>query len=192
MLPLMSMCKGVMLELSVPAGEIFVSRTAVYTADKWLTVINGHAALSGVSVLLAVFWAMLHGTPLRCGSVCLFVSLLHRLCVSVRVCCLALTHPSLCLQCLLMLERARNIGIAPNTIMYNTALSALGKAGKWETAEKLFGEIPEPDAISYETLIAAYGIAGQAGKAETVFRMMQEAQHMPKDYAYTALVAAHR
>ena len=39
-------------------------------------------------------------------------------------------------------------GIAPNTIMYNTAISALGKALRPEEAEALFAEMPAPDAVS--------------------------------------------
>ncbi len=48
-------------------------------------------------------------------------------------------------QAVRLLQRAPKLGIEPNTIMYNTAISALGKANQWELAEKLFGEIPEPD-----------------------------------------------
>lgn len=39
-------------------------------------------------------------------------------------------------------------GIAPNTIMFNTAMSALGKAMRPEEAEALFAEMPAPDAVS--------------------------------------------
>ena len=54
-----------------------------------------------------------------------------------------------------MLERAQRLGIAPNTIMYNTAMSALAKSGRAEAAEQLFSEIPEPDAVSYEVCAVA-------------------------------------
>ena len=84
------------------------------------------------------------------------------------------------------------MGIAPNTIMYNTAMSSLGKAGHWEAAEGLFREVPEPDAVTFETLIAAYGMAGQVSQAEIAFQYMLEAQHTPRDYAYCGLIAAHR
>ena len=40
-------------------------------------------------------------------------------------------------------------GISPNTIMYNTAISALGKALRPEEAEALFAEMPAPDAVSF-------------------------------------------
>lgn len=92
---------------------------------------------------------------------------------------------------LAVLDRARRLGIAPNTIMYNTAISALAKSGCAEAAEELFGEIPEPDAVSYETLIAAYGMAGLTEKAEAVFRAMSKVGHAPRDYAYCGLIAAY-
>ena len=84
------------------------------------------------------------------------------------------------------------MGIIPNTIMYNTAMSSLGKSGQWEAAERLFSEVPEPDAVTYETLIAAYGMAGQANQAEIALKYMLEAHHRPRDYAYCGLIAAHR
>lgn len=84
------------------------------------------------------------------------------------------------------------MGIIPNTIMYNTAMSSLGKSGRWKAAEKLFGEVPEPDSVTYETLIAAYGMAGQVDQAEIAFKYMVEAKYTPRDYAYCGLIAAHR
>ena len=96
------------------------------------------------------------------------------------------------MQAINLLDKARNLGIVPNTIMYNTAMSSLGKSGRWEAAEKLFMETSEPDAVTHETLIAAYGMAGQAAKAEMAFKVMLEAQHTPRDYAYCGLIAAHR
>ncbi|KAL4443011.1 hypothetical protein ABPG77_008502 [Micractinium sp. CCAP 211/92] len=90
-----------------------------------------------------------------------------------------------------MLERARTLGIAPNTIMYNTAISALGKARQVDAAEQLFQQVPAPDAVSYETLIAAYGMSGAADKAEATFEAMRHAGFQPRDYAYCGLIAAH-
>lgn len=94
-------------------------------------------------------------------------------------------------QAVNLLQRARNLGIDPNTIMYNTAISALGKSFRWEAAEKLFRMIPSPDTISFETMIAAYGLAGQIEKAEDHFTTMLEAGHMPRDYAFCGLIAAY-
>lgn len=91
-----------------------------------------------------------------------------------------------------LLQRARNLGIEPNTIMYNTAISALGKASQWEAAEKVFNDMPKPDTISFETMIAAYGLAGQTARAETFFTAMLEAGHRPRDYAFCGLIAAYR
>ncbi|GAB4820675.1 hypothetical protein N2152v2_007721 [Parachlorella kessleri] len=90
-----------------------------------------------------------------------------------------------------VLGRARALGIQPNTIMYNTAMSALGKASKSDAAEALFKEMHNPDAVSYETLIAAYGMAGRAEEAEKCFSAMLAAGLHPRDYAYCGLIAAH-
>lgn len=95
-------------------------------------------------------------------------------------------------QALSLLRRTPKLGIEPNTIMYNTAMSALGKAGQWEAAEKLFEGIPEPDKISFETMIAAYGLAGQVSRAEMFFNAMLDAGFLPRDYAFCGLIAAYR
>jgi len=95
-------------------------------------------------------------------------------------------------QALGVLARAKSMGIQANTIMYNTAMSALAKSGHADAAEMLFGDIPEPDSVSYETLIAAYGMAGEPNKAENVMVAMESAGYIPRDYAYCGLVAAYR
>lgn len=59
--------------------------------------------------------------------------------------------------------------------MYNTAISALGKAQQVEAAAALFARMPTPDAVSYETLIAAYGMSGMAEPAEAAFKRMRSA-----------------
>jgi pentatricopeptide repeat protein len=75
--------------------------------------------------------------------------------------------------------------------MFNTALSAAGKAGELEVAKALFAEVEDPDAVTYETFIAACGIAGNAQGAESALTAMLRAGHAPRDYAYCGLVAAH-
>ncbi|KAL6776016.1 MCA1 [Auxenochlorella protothecoides x Auxenochlorella symbiontica] len=90
-----------------------------------------------------------------------------------------------------MLRRARALGVRPNTVMLNTALSALGKAGRVDEARALFARIPDPDAASYETLVAALGARGLAAEAEATVAAMRAAGHAPRHYAYCGLVAAH-
>lgn len=90
-----------------------------------------------------------------------------------------------------VLARARRLGIRPNTVMYNSAISAAGKSGQLNVVEALFGEVPEPDAVTYETVIAAYGMAGDVKKAEAVFQQMIDARMQPRDYAYCGLIAAY-
>lgn len=71
--------------------------------------------------------------------------------------------------------------------MYNTAISALGKARQADAAERLFRQMPAPDAVSYETLIAAYGMSGAADKAEATFEAMQRAGGQPRNARFPAL-----
>eukprot|EP01026_Neomeris_dumetosa_P056951 TRINITY_DN52244_c0_g1_i6.p1 TRINITY_DN52244_c0_g1~~TRINITY_DN52244_c0_g1_i6.p1 ORF type:complete len:753 (-),score=124.34 TRINITY_DN52244_c0_g1_i6:1214-3472(-) len=94
-------------------------------------------------------------------------------------------------EAVFVLNRARNMGILPNNVMYNTALSAAGKAGQLEIAKELFLEIEEPDVVSYETLIAAYGTTGDIANAEDIFRQMTSNNHKARDYAYCGLIAAY-
>jgi pentatricopeptide repeat protein len=90
-----------------------------------------------------------------------------------------------------VLERAKLLGITANTIMINTALSALGKRGQNVAAQALFDTHPLPDAVSYETLVAAHGMAGDVVAAESAFKGMIKAGFVPRDYAYCGLIAAH-
>jgi pentatricopeptide repeat protein len=94
-------------------------------------------------------------------------------------------------ECVAVLGRARALGLAPNTVMFNTALSALGKAGEARAAAALFAALPAPDAVSHETLVAAHGVAGDAAAAEAALAAMRAAGHAPRDYAWCGLVAAH-
>ncbi|GIL93379.1 hypothetical protein Vretimale_17468 [Volvox reticuliferus] len=90
-----------------------------------------------------------------------------------------------------VLLRALNLGITPNTVMYNTAISAAGKAGQLEVAEKLYGKVRQPDTVTHETMIAAYGMAGLPDRAEAVFSAMTNARLRPRDFAFCGLIAAH-
>lgn len=90
-----------------------------------------------------------------------------------------------------VLARARHLSIKPNTVMYNSAISAAGKSGQLAIVEKLFSEVQEPDAVTFETVIAAYGMTGNVEKAELIFQQMVDANMRPRDYAYCGLIAAH-
>lgn len=90
-----------------------------------------------------------------------------------------------------VLGRARALGISPNTVMYNTAISAAGKAGQLEVMERLFMSMRDPDNVTYETVIAMYGMSGQANKADVAMRAMISAGFKPRDYAYCGLIAAY-
>ena len=96
--------------------------------------------------------------------------------------------------CVGVLDRARALGIAPNTVMANTALAALGRVGRWREAEAAFAAMPEAarDGVSHETMVAAYGLAGEADRAEAALAALTAAGHgPPRDYAWCGLIAAH-
>jgi pentatricopeptide repeat protein len=90
-----------------------------------------------------------------------------------------------------VIDRAKALGLEPNTVMYNIALSALGKAGQVDLAREMFGECSQPDAVTYETMIAAYGMAGRPNCAEEMLVSMRKAGFVPQDYAYCGLIAAY-
>ena len=96
------------------------------------------------------------------------------------------------MQAVDVLDRARRVGIRPNTIMFNTALCALGKASRVDEAAALFWDIPSPDAISHETLVAAFGMAGRTAEAERALTAMLAAGFQPRDFAYAAIIKSYR
>lgn len=67
--------------------------------------------------------------------------------------------------------------------MFNTAISALGKAQQVEAAAALFAACPAPDGVTFETMIAAYGMAGRAAEAEDAFQAMIGAGGRPRGAA---------
>lgn len=90
-----------------------------------------------------------------------------------------------------VLGRARRLGLDPNTIMYNIAISAAGKAGQLDVVERLFLAAKSPDSVTYETVIASYGLCGRSEEAELWFSKLIQAGHRPRDYAYCGLIAAY-
>jgi pentatricopeptide repeat protein len=84
-------------------------------------------------------------------------------------------------------------GVELNTVMLNTCLSALGKAGEWETAGEVYGDhIGLCDRVSRETMIAALGGGGRAREAELMLQDMLERGETPRDYAFCGIIAAYR
>lgn len=91
-----------------------------------------------------------------------------------------------------VLSRARALGVEPNTVMFNTAIAAAGKAGQLQVCEQLFAMVTQPDLVTFETMINAYGYSGQPGPAERVYQSMLHAGFTrPRDYAYCGLIAAY-
>lgn len=89
------------------------------------------------------------------------------------------------------------LGVAPSTISYNSALSALARAGRWEEAVELLAsmtaEHAPPDVISYTTTVAACQKGGAATQALEVLRQMNESSTTavaPNAVTFTAAVTA--
>ena len=104
---------------------------------------------------------------------------------------LAYERAGLWAEAVSVISRSRALGLRPNTIMFNTGISAAGKAGQLDVAERLFAMVTHPDAITHETLVASYGMCGRPEEAEAAMRKMIQAGFRPRCYAYCGLIAAH-
>lgn len=82
----------------------------------------------------------------------------------------------------------------PNVISYNAAISACGKAGKWEQAINLLLEMKKvgvpPDVISYNTAISACEKAGKWEQAISLLGEMKKARVHPDVISYSAAISA--
>jgi len=70
-------------------------------------------------------------------------------------------------------EQSAKLSIRPNTVVYNSFLSVLAKAGDGERAEQVLKEMENspdlrPDAISYGTVLTAWKNASRGDKAESL------------------------
>lgn len=90
-----------------------------------------------------------------------------------------------------VIGRAQALGLKPNTIMFNTAISAAGKAGKLDLMERLYSFVPDPCAITHETVIVSYGMCGQPEKAEGILEKMIGLGLNPRCYAWCGLIAGY-
>lgn len=77
-----------------------------------------------------------------------------------------------------LMSEMRSKGLAPDVFTYSTAITACGKAGQWERALMLLGEMETgqeklaPDVISINAAIAACGRAGECDRALELLRRM--------------------
>ena len=90
-----------------------------------------------------------------------------------------------------VISRATRLRLTPSTVMFNTAISAAGKAGQIKLMEKLLIAVKRPDAVTYETAVVAYGQCGRPEDAEMWFDRLVQAGHHPKHYAYCGLIAGY-
>ena len=87
-------------------------------------------------------------------------------------------------------------------ISYNTLISAFGKAGMPDMAERLFRQLQQqaedrnddkyqPDAVTYSALLHAYALAGQATKVGALFQQMQNHGPQPTIHSYNGVLYAY-
>ncbi|KAK2080415.1 hypothetical protein QBZ16_000268 [Prototheca wickerhamii] len=92
-----------------------------------------------------------------------------------------------------LFDRAPALGVRPNGVMLNAALSALGKAGRGEEAAALVARSGvRPDLATYELLIAGWAAAGRPAEAEAVLRALRAAGLAASQSAYAGLAQAYR
>lgn len=89
--------------------------------------------------------------------------------------------------------------IQPNTFSYSAAISACGRAGKWQQAEALFNELLHrskhdhrcrPNTVTYSALISAYEKAGLLDHALHAFRQQLDRGVEPDLITYSSLISA--
>lgn len=103
-----------------------------------------------------------------------------------------------------LVSEMRKNGISPNVETYNTVLAVCQRAGAWESALEVLGEmkrgqkdekgsgkdVPYPDVISFNTAIGACGKAGRWCEALELLEEMSKRGLKPDAISYNAAAAA--
>ncbi|PON81093.1 Pentatricopeptide repeat [Trema orientale] len=91
-----------------------------------------------------------------------------------------------------LLSKIHEKGITPDTIMYNTVFSALGKSKQvshlHELYEKMKRDGPLPDIFTYNILIASFGRAGKVDEAVKLFEELENSDCKPDIITYNSLI----
>jgi len=98
-----------------------------------------------------------------------------------------------------LLQDARDLGLEPDTIVCNAALSACERGGQWEEALLLLREMDcvegsPPDRVSYNTAIAALSRGGQWRMAVELLdempRVVAPPHNTPDAHSFGAAISA--
>lgn len=91
-----------------------------------------------------------------------------------------------------LLDKIHEKGIDPNTVMYNTVFSALGKLKQISHLHDLYQKMkqdgPSPDVFTYNILIASFGRAGKVNEAIKVFEELENSNCKPDIISYNSLI----
>jgi pentatricopeptide repeat domain-containing protein 1 len=88
----------------------------------------------------------------------------------------------------------RAAGVLPNTVTYNTLITACANGRQWQEALRVFKDMRAagvlPNTITYNTLITACANGGQWREAVRVFKDMRAAGVLPNTITYSTLITA--
>lgn len=91
-----------------------------------------------------------------------------------------------------LLSKIHEKGITPDTIMYNTVFSVLGRLKQishlHELYEKMKRDGPPPDIFTYNILIASFGRAGKVDEAVKLFEELENSDCRPDIISYNSLI----
>ena len=97
-------------------------------------------------------------------------------------------------EALSCLEQMRLVGVQPNVIVYNAAISACEKGERPDEALKLLDEMKTagvmPDVITYSAAISACEKGGRTDEALELLAEMKAAGVMPDVITYNAAISA--
>ncbi|KAK7303580.1 hypothetical protein RJT34_14490 [Clitoria ternatea] len=91
-----------------------------------------------------------------------------------------------------LLNKIHEKGITPDTIMYNTVFTALGRLKQishiHDLYEKMKQDGPPPDIFTYNILISSFGRAGRVDSAVKIFEELENSNCKPDVVSYNCMI----
>jgi len=89
-------------------------------------------------------------------------------------------------------QEMKALGIACNTISFNTMIDANCRTGRMDRAEQLFADLEasgSPDVVTYSTMVKGYCMSGDIDKGFAVLRkMLASGRHDPDEILFNSLL----
>lgn len=86
------------------------------------------------------------------------------------------------------------VGIKPNAVSYNSAITGCGRNGQWQQAVELLREMStidiSRDVVAFHAAISACSDSGKCEQAVGLLRLVQALGIKPSESCYTTVVAA--